>query len=187
MKLFKIEDWNLQVSEEAWGLLPFKKLLDRDKSKNKTRANAEMLFIWFFCDIKSNYLLMKEEDRIEELINDVNGLPKGWKVDKEIREAITFYLKFETVIERLYKQSLRAAFEVGNYLDDTKALLRERDNSGRIITKMADITRGLKDVKIIIKELKATEQEVLKEQKDNLDKSKGAKKFNIFEDGLPGK
>lgn len=184
MKLFIMKDWNLTVSEEAWGLGPFNKILKRDKTKNKDRANAEMLFIWFFCDIKSNYLLMSPKDREEELKKDIVGLPKNWKKDKVVDDAIAFYLKFDTVIERLYKQSLQSAYSVGNYLANTDALLAERDNRGMPTIKVADITRGLKDIKVIIKELKNTEKEVIKEQEDNDNKTKGSKKFSLFEDGL---
>ncbi|MBV1929638.1 MAG: hypothetical protein KUG81_09030 [Gammaproteobacteria bacterium] len=184
MKLFEMKDWVLTVSEEAWGLAPFNAILKRDKTKNKDRANAEMLFIWYFCDIKSSYLLMSVDDREKEILNDIIGLPKGWKIDKVIQAAIDFYIKFDTVIEHLYKQSLQSAYAIGDYLGHTKALLAERDASGKPVTKVADITRGLKDVKTIIKELKETEKEVIKEQLDNVGKQKGSKKFSLFEDGL---
>lgn len=184
MKLFKMDNWQLIVSEEAWGLKPFNAILKRDKSKGKARANAEMLFIWFYCDIKSNYLHMSELDRETEIINDISGLPDGWKKDKVIDEAIDFYKKFDSVLVYLYKQALSSAYDVGDYLSHTAALLKERDMKGAPITKIADITRGLKDIKIIIKELKSTEREVIKEELDNTDRKKGSKNFNIFEDGL---
>jgi len=184
MKIFKFKNWQLIVSEEAWGLLPFKKLLDRDKTEGKAVAHAEMLFIWYWCDVKSNYTVMDEKDRLRELKNDVAGIPKGWKKDKVMDEAIAFYMKFETVIQRLHRQSLVSAHECGNYLENTKALLEERDNSGRPVMKIGDITKGLKDVKIIIKELKITEQEVIKEMENNDAKKKGSKSFNLFEDGF---
>ena len=47
MKLFHMKDWQLIVSEETWGLLPFKRILDRDKTKTKSRANAEMLYLYY--------------------------------------------------------------------------------------------------------------------------------------------
>lgn len=184
MKVFTMKGWNLTVSEEAWGLAPFNALLKRDKSKNKDRANAEMLFIWFYCDTKSSYLLLGDKEKEEEIKKDIIGLPPKWKKDALIDTAIAFYLGFDTVIEHLYKQSLQSAYAVGNYLGHTAELLAERDAQGKVITKVADITRGLKDIKIIIKELKATEKEVIKEQEDNVGKTKGSKKFSMFEDGL---
>jgi len=38
MKLFEMKDYVLNVSEEAWGLLPFKAILKRDKNRNKETA-----------------------------------------------------------------------------------------------------------------------------------------------------
>jgi len=184
MKLFEMKNWELTVAEEAYGLSPFNKILKRDKSKNKGGAMAELLFIWFWCDIKSNYLIMDEDNRLEELKKDIVNLPKDFVIDEVIQEGIDLYKKHETVLERLHKQSLKSATEVGNYLQNTRALLAERDNSGRPVNKIADITRGLKDVKIIMKEIKLTEKEVLKEQDTTEGKSKGSKKMNTFEDGL---
>jgi hypothetical protein len=185
MKLFEMKQWQLTVSSEVWGLSAFKKLLDRDKSKNKTRANSELLFIFYFCDIKSDYLTIKEDLRIEELKHDIVDLGPDWIVDDDIKAGIDLYKKIsQTVIGKLYSQSLQSATDVGDYLENTAVLLTERDNQGKPITKIADITRGLKDVKFIMRDLKAAEKELIKEQEDNENKKKGAKSFNAFEDGF---
>jgi hypothetical protein len=179
-----MKNWELTVSEEAYGLLPFKKIMDRDKSKYKSKALAELLFIWFWCDIKSDYLIMDEKERLIELKKDIANLPENFKIDELIQSGIDLYRKHETVIEKLHKQALKSATEVGNYLENTKAILSERDNSGKPVTKIADITRGLKDVKIIMKELKLTEKEVIREQENSEDRKKGSKSMNMYEDGL---
>lgn len=180
-----MKDWVLTVDEEVWGLRPFKKILERDKSKEKELANAEVLFIWYWCDVKSDYLLMKESDRLKELIKDIPALPKNWKKDKVIDEAIELYKKLSrTILQDLYIKALKSAQDVGDYLQNTKALLYERDKADRPVTKIADITRGLKDVKIIMKDLKLAEKEVIKEIEDNEGRQKGSKSFATFEDGL---
>ena len=46
MKLFEMRDYVLQVSDEAWGLSPFKAILKKDKNRNKELAFKEMLFIF---------------------------------------------------------------------------------------------------------------------------------------------
>ncbi len=184
MKLFEMKNWVLTVSEEAWGLSAFKKILDRDKSKSKSRALAEMLFIWYWCDIKSNYTIMDEKTRLEELKKDIDNLPKNFEIDDVIKGGINLYLKHESIAQRLYRKSIKSADEVGDYLDNTAALLAERDASGKPVTKIADITRGLKDVKFIIRDLKATEKEVIKEQKDSEGQKKGSQEMGMFEDGF---
>ena len=184
MKLFEMKNWQLTVSEEAWGLLPFKKLLDRDTSDDKVVANAEMLYIWYYCDIKSDYLLLDEKDREKELIKDIQGLPKKWKPDKDVKAAMVFYTKFETVIEKLYKQSLKSATDIGDYLANTKALLAERDVHGKPVYDIAKITASVQKVPKLMQDLKAAFKEVVKEQEDNSNKKKGSKSFNMFEGGL---
>lgn len=185
MNLFIMNDWKLTLEPQVWGLLPFKKLLDRDKTKEKVRANAEMLFIWYFTDVRSDFLFMPEEERIVEIVKNIPELGEKWKPDAVVLAAIDFYRETsETVIQRLYRQSIKAAQDVGNYLEETEKLLHDVDNSGKPIYKVRDITSGLKDVKFIMRDLKEAEKEVIKEIKDNEGRSKGAQKFNMFEQGL---
>lgn len=184
MKLFEMKkDWQLQVQEEIWGLLPFKKILERDKTKGKELAMKEVLFIYFYCDVKSNYLLMKPSDRISEIRHDI-GLPDNWKIDDIIQAAIDIYIKEKSVIEQLYMQSLKAASDIGDYLENTKALLAERDMNGRPIYDIAKITAALDKVPKLMANLKMAYKEVVKEQEDNDNKKKGSKAFNTFEDGI---
>ena len=184
MKLFEMKNWQLEVSEEVWGLVPFQKLLKRDKTKNKTRANAEVLFIWFYCDIKSDYQLIAKDDRADELSKDIAGLPKGWKPDKVVWEAVDYYNKFKTVIETLYEGAMISATDIGEYLSHTKALLAERDVHGKPVYDIAKITGSVQKVPKLMQDLKIAFKEVVKEQQDNEDRSKGSKKFAIFEQGL---
>ena len=71
MRLFRIVNWNLEVEEAAWGIKEFKAILKRDKSKDKEMALKEMLFIYSFADVKSDYnYITNEEDRAEEVKKD---------------------------------------------------------------------------------------------------------------------
>ena len=183
MKLFEIKNWELVASEESWGLLPFKKILTRDKSKEKEIAMKEMMFIYFYCDIRSDYLAMKESDRIEEIKKDV-GLSKSWKIDSALQEAIDTYSKFQSPLETLYKQTLNATAAIGEYLDNAKALLAERDASGRPVNDISKITTAVKSVPKLMSDLKAAYKEVVKEKEDLDNKKKGSRSFNTFEEGL---
>ena len=180
-----MEDWKLTLDPQVWGLAPFKVLLDRDKTKSKKIANAEMLFIWYYTDIKSDYLFISEDKRVEEIKKNLPVLPKAWKIDKEIQAAIDFYKKMsETIIQYLYKKAMKSAQDAADYLGDTAALLNEKDNAGRPIYKLKDITSGLKDIKIIMRDLKEAEREVIKEIEDSVGKSSGSQKFNMYEEGF---
>ncbi len=183
MKLFEVIEWQLTVSEEAWGLAPFKKILDRDKTKDKEVSLKEMLFIFFYCDIKSNYINFPPDQRESEIKHDIK-LPSKWKIDKVMIEAISLYERISTsVVEKLYIQSLKAATDIGNYLENTEALLNERDENGRIVTDINKITQSVARIPILMRDLKAAYQELVKEREDITKKTKGSKKFNLFEDG----
>lgn len=185
MKLVEFKDYELTVPEEVWGLQAFKKLLDRDKTKDKVNATKEMLFIFHVSDIRSDFNhILNEEERIEEVKKEV-GLKKSWKKDKLVEEAINLYKKLSTtVVEQLYINSLRAASDVGNYLSNTKDLLEERDVKGSPVYDIAKITTAVQKVPKLMADLKEAYKEVVKEKETLEGKSKGSRKYNLFEDGI---
>lgn len=185
MKLFEIIDFDLVVQEEAWGLLPFKKILKRDKSRGKETAFKEMLFIYFYVDIRSDYVYITDNDiRKREICKDI-GLDPKWEIDDVMKEALLFYTsRSVSPIAKLYKSSLKAADDVSDYLFKTGELLDERTANGSTVTTLAVITSSLKSVPIIMRDLKAAYKEVLSEQKEMEGRTKGSKTLNAFEDGL---
>ena len=184
MKLFTMDrQFNLTVSEEAWGLAVFNKLLKRDKTKNKEIAMKEMLFIWYWCDIKSSYLLLDDEDKLRDIKKDTM-LPENWEPDEHIWAAIDFYNSEKSIIEQLYVDALTSARAIGAYLRNTDELLKERDMQGKVVTDIAKITAANQKVPILMKNLKDAYKEVVREREDNEGKTKGSKKFNVYEDGL---
>jgi len=185
MKLFEMKNYNLQVDEAIWGLLPFKELLKRDKSKQKEIAFKEVLFIYFYSDIRSDYVYITDNDlRAKEIQKDV-GLPKDWKIDKTLQEAIDMYeSKTMTPVGKLYKSSLKAADDISNYLESTDVLLKERTDKGGVVTPLTTITSALKSVPGIMRDLKAAYKEVVAEQKEMEGRTKGSRTLGMFEDGL---
>lgn len=183
MKLFEMKNWQLVISEEAWSLLPFQKILNRDKTKGKEKAMKDMLFIYFFCDVRSDYLSMPERERIKEIKHDV-GLDDSWTIDSIIQEGIDLYTKGETPLEQLYRQTVIAIHAVGDYLERSKELLEERDKMGKPVNDISKITNAVKAVPKLMSDLKLAYKEVIKEKEDNENKKKGSRSFNIFEEGL---
>lgn len=185
MKLFEMKDYNLQVSDEAWGLLPFKAILKRDKNRNKETAFKEMLFIYYYIDIKSDYTYIINNDiKIKEIKKDI-GLPLDWKIDNTVKEAIDFYEKMSiTPTAKLYKSALKAADDIANYLEKTDIILDERTDKGSVVTPLSTVTASLKAVPIIMKDLKSAYKELIAEQKELEGRTKGSKTLNIFEEGL---
>ena len=178
-------NWQLQVNDIAWGYQPFKKILTRDKTKDKEYALNDMLFIYNFADIKSDYMtIANEDDRCKEVMKDLS-MKKGWKYDDVIKDAIKFYKeRSQTIGEELYESSIIAAGAVSSHLRRSGQLLEERDDKGKPVHTIASITSALKQVPGIIKDLKTAYKEIIKEQKELEGKKKGSKEFGMFEDGL---
>lgn len=184
MNLFHFKDYSLTVSNEAWGLSPFKKILKRDKSRTKDLALKEMLFIYYYADIKSDYLIMDEKDRVNEIKKDIN-LPEDWKLDQTIQEAINFYEERSlTVLSKLYKNALKAANDISDYLALTGELLAERDNNNKPVNTLATIVAGVSKIKVVMQDLKAAEKELIKEKIETEGRMKGSREMGLFEMGL---
>lgn len=184
MKLFEMKDYNLIVSDEAWGLLPFKAILKKDKSRNKETAFKEMLFVYYYIDIRSDYMyITNDKEREKEIIKDI-GLDADWKQDETVKNAVVFYNKFITPIQKLYKSSLKSVDDVSKYLEKTDDLLNERTDKGGIVTALNTVTASLKLVPGLMKDLKAAYKEVLAEQKELEGRTKGSRTMGLFEDGL---
>lgn len=166
-------------------LSPFKKIIDRDKTKGKEVALKEIAFIAFFTDIRSDYMyIVSEEDRAKELIKDLE-LPKDWKIDSTIKQVIEFYnSRSVTVNSSIYKSACKAAIDISNYLNRTDVLLDERDENGKVVTDISKITSALEKVPKIMSNLTSAHTELIKEQKITEGRTKGSRTFNMFEDGL---
>lgn len=184
MNGFLLKEYILTVEDNMWGLLPFKKILKRDKSRDKDRALKEMLFIYYYSDIKSDYLIIDSKFRIEEIKKDI-GLPEDWRIDSVLQEAIDFYEERSlTVVGKLYKNALAAANDISEYLTKTKELLEERDERGKPVTTLTTIVGGISKIKTVMQDLKAAEKELIKERIETEGKMKGKQSMGMFELGL---
>lgn len=180
MNLFQMVEYNLQISEEAYALTPFKKILDNDKSKDKEVAMKELAFVWFMSDIKSDYnYILNDKDKQEEIAKDLQ-LPKGWKKGKDIQVAIDFYKdRSKTVSSTILENSLFIA----NTLSNKMRNIVENDNDMLSIKDIDSISSGLSKMPNIVKSLQQLEQTVLKEQAEK-SSHVGSQEKALYEDGL---
>ena len=182
MKLFKYEAYRVVISEEALALKPFKQLWNRDRSINKDRAISELAYVYFMEDPASDYqYLVDREDRSNAIIEG-EGLDNKWKPDKMVIEAMKFYASFKTtsalILEdtRKVAENLRKALPA---LDITK-----EDDKGRPIYTIASITKAIRELNVLVKELAETERVIAKEMNEANGRVRGQRAKTILEDGL---
>ena len=178
-----MKQWELTVREEAWGLAPFAQILKRDKTKDKSKALKDMLFIWHYSDIKSDFQYITDDAERTAVIKKEIGLPSTWEIDKVIKDGIRCYDQHSTtVIETLYRQTLKGASAVGEYLANSDALLKERDAHGKVVNDIAKITSSIQKVPKMMSDLKDAFREVVKEKEDMDNRKKGSRSMNMLED-----
>lgn len=179
MKLFKYEGYKITISEEALLLRPFKAIWKRDRSQNKEKALMELGFIYFFCDIRSDYQYIVDEDARKESIKEGEGLPKDWEPDDVLLEAMNFYNTFKPTSALLLEDTRFA-------VDKLRKLLREidltqTDDKGKPIYTLNTITATIKQVPSLVRDLDEAERSIAKEIAQN-DKARGSQTKSIYED-----
>ena len=91
MRLFKYEGYNLNISEEALALKPFRAIWVRDKSAYKERAITELGYVYFMEDPRSDYQYIINRDERSKAIKEGEGLKSPMQPDGSVKEAMKLY------------------------------------------------------------------------------------------------
>ena len=179
MKLFKYEGYKITISEEALLLKPFKAIWKRDKSLNKEKALSELGFIYFFCDIRSDYQYIVDEEARMASIKEGEGMPEDWTPDSVVLEAMQFYSTFKSTSALLLEDTRYAVEKLRKLLREID--LTKTDNNGKPIYTLNTITATIKQVPSLVKDLDEAERSIAKEIAQS-DKVRGAQSKSIYED-----
>ena len=176
MKLFKYEGYRIVISEEALLLKPFKKIWDRDKTKNKEKDYMELGFIYFYCDPRSDYQYLTDEEERLKAIKEGEGIPDKWSPDNIVKEAMNFYNGFKPTSALLLE-------DTRNMVNGYRAKLREitKDMSNLEIKDIKDIGAIIKQIPALVKDLDEAERAVSKEIIES-NKVRGSQEKSIYED-----
>jgi hypothetical protein len=183
MRLFDLVNNQLVISEEAYILIPFKAIWDRDKTKLKEKALAELGFVYFMEDYKSDFSdIVNDEERSTE-ITSVLGLPSGWKEDAVVRNAREFYHKRSEEITplMLLRDSKVVIDKMREYFREVDFLAL--DDKGRPKYDIDKLARVVERSASILDNLSKLEEMVKKEVQSKKDRV-GSKTKATFEDGV---
>ena len=154
----------LEINEPELLLVKeFKALLDRDKTKNKTKVTKELTYIYLAIDWKSPYNQYSEYERHDEAIND-SGLTEEEFNDPIFREACRKYrnLQESNKSVKLLEAAKRAADQFVDYFD-TIVDLNERDQNGKPIFSAEKVMKEMAALHKVHEELVTLENQVKKE------------------------
>jgi len=148
----------------------------------KYGAIQEFGFIYFFCDPRSDYMFLVDEDTRFEKIVEQEGLPKDWKPDELLDKAIEVYKYLTTSPSSLLLQDTR------ELIDKLRQQLKEidltkTDSNGKPIYTLNTITTTIKQIPALIKDLNEAEKTISSEIEENA-KMRGNGIKKLLEDGL---
>lgn len=181
MKLFKYEGYKIVIEPEALLLKPFRQIWQRDRTVNKDKAMMELGFIYFFCDPRSDYQYLTDEEQRKEAIKEGEGLPTKWEPDKAVLAAMEFYNNFKSASALLLEDTRYA-------VDKLRKLLREidltqTDDKGKPIYTLNTITATIKQVPSLVKDLDDAEKAIAKESMAT-GRMRGQGEKTLMEDSL---
>lgn len=179
IRLFHFEGYEVEIEPEALMLAPFRAIYDRDKHKDKSMAKQELSYIYFFADPRSDYqYLVDKEVRQTEIIQGL-GMPKGWKPDKVVERAITFYESFKPMSAGLLEDT---RFVVSKLRQELRSMdFNERDDKGKPVHTLQSITSTLKQIPSLAKDLDEAERALSKDIMAEA-KARGSQSKALLED-----
>lgn len=176
MKLLKYEGYKVVIEPAFLTLKPFKQIWTRDKSVNKDRALAEIAFIYFMADPRSDYQYLVDEDERMEAIKEGEGLPPKWTPDKVVQEAMAFYESFKPTAALLLEDT---RLMVNKY----RKRLREQEFDDLEVKELKEVGALIKQIPSLVKDLDEAEKTLNSEMK-NAGRMRGSGEKTIFEDGI---
>ena len=148
MKLLKYEGYKVVIEPELLTLKPFKQIWTRDKTVNKDKALAEIAFIYFMTDPRSDYQYLVDDNERMEAIKEGEGLPAKWQPDKVVTEAMNFYMSFKPISALLLEDT---RFMVDKYRKRLKAQefdeleIKDLKEAGALIKQIPSLVKDLNE------------------------------------------
>jgi hypothetical protein len=184
MRLFNMDGqtFELNFEPEVLAIKEFNGIVKRDKSKGKVVAIAELSYVWFFCDYKSDFVqIIDEDERSIEIASSLDGLPKSWKPDQVVLNAVKYYReRSATVTSRMLEDSRSIVDNMSKWAKIAALHLDEMlgDKPRYDISKVQAFIR---DVPKMLDTLNSLEEKVLREN-DSTDKHRGSQEKSMLED-----
>lgn len=170
MGLFKVENNILTATPEVLVIPEFRCLWERDKSKQKDKARADLIFVYYLEDFDSPYsvipLNLREREIQKDFIKD-----NTWKKDEQVTAACN---KYRLLTEKPLMRLLRA---VDNTIDRMADYLNATEIDSRTIKAIKDT---IKDVSTTISSRNKLQDAVRKESLGD-SKTRGGKDIGEFE------
>lgn len=183
MHIINFDNFEISLTEEAFYIKPIRDLFNADKSKSKEKFLQQMSVIYFLVDPRSSYnYILDDNERFEE-IKIQEGLPKDFKIDKKLQEAIEVYKKHIITTSYLLLQDTKLAVDkIRKFLRDVD--MTATDSHGKPIYTINSVTTAIKQIPQLAKDLVEAEKVITKEIEETGRARGGNERKKLFEDGF---
>lgn len=182
MHIIEYNNFNIELTQEAFLIKPIRDLYNKDKSKNKEKFLQQMSILYFYVDPRSTYnYIIDDEDRLKAIIEQ-EGLPADFKITDDLSRAIEEYKKHIITTSFLLLQDTKIA------VDKVREFLREvdltaKDDKGKPLYTINSITQTIKQIPQLSKDLLEAEKIVSKEIEEQ-GRARGGNNKTLFDDGI---
>jgi hypothetical protein len=187
MRLFNMDtdSFELSFDPEVLTIREFNKIIKRDRSPGKVIAIAELSYIWFFCDYKSDFVqIIDEGERSIEIINSLGALDaKKWKVDSTVQAGIDKYKSLSTTITSRMLEDARSIVDNMSKWAKNAALNLDEMVGDRPRYDISKVQAFIRDLPKMQDTLNSLEDKVLRE-KDSSDAHRGSQEKSMLEDDI---
>lgn len=183
MHIINFDNFEITLTEEAFYIKPIRELFNADRTKGKEKFLQQMSVIYFLVDPRSSYsYITDDEERFNE-IKIQEGLPKDFKIDKKLQEAIDIYKKHIITTSYLLLQDTKIAVErVRQFLRNID--LNAVDDKGKPMYTINSVTTAIKQIPQLAKDLADAEKMITKEIEEQGRARGGNERKKLFEDGV---
>lgn len=182
MHILEYINYKIEPTQEAFLIKPIRDLYNQDTSEDKETFMQQLSIIYFMADPRSSYnYILDEKERLKEIIVQ-EGLPKNYKVSKQILEAIEIYKKHVITTSYQLLQDVKIAIDkVRQFLRDVDLTLL--DDKGKPVYTIQSITSAIKQIPQLSKDVIEAEKTISKEIEEQ-GRARGGNNKGLFEDGI---
>jgi len=158
-KFFDVEDNKVTVNPQILKIKVFGDIWNKDKSKDKAKANAELSFIYFYTDFDSPYFSYDEKERLEQ-IKEYVLMDKTFTITADIQKALDVYKELNiSPAMKMLEAATSVVTKMEKYFknvdftekDDAGKLLYDIKEITDVITKLPKLTESLNQAKELCK------------------------------------
>lgn len=176
MKLIKIENYELKISDEALLVKPIRKLWNQDRSMGKEQFYKQMAVLFYTYSPASNYsYIIDEKERMEEVLKQ-EGID-SFKPTPDFKAAVEIYKKLCQTPEALLLQSTYNFIEKSRKTLDDLDYTQIKDAKEQVNT----MKTGMSIVALVpklMKDLSAAKKAVEKEIEEQ-GKARGSQELTV--------